>query len=343
MTNPASEQSKGEALTGEGKTLSIIAPMFNEAAVLPSFFEKLEAVLQAASERFAIDWELVCVDDGSADTTLTQLQEKAKCDARIKVIAFSRNFGKEPAMSAALDYASGDAIIPIDADLQDPPELIIQMLEQWLSGFDVIYARRVSRSTDSVAKRNTAKWFYSVFNRLSEIDIPANVGDFRLMDKKVVDVIRQMPEKDRFMKGLFSWPGFRQTSIDYERQERAAGDSKFSFWALWNFALSGITSFSTVPIRAGTYLGLAISIAAFVYGLLIVTKTMITGVDVPGYASIMVSVLFFGGIQLFFLGLLGEYIGRIYKEVKNRPLYVVASTENLETAVTSSPARSLKP
>ena len=314
-----------------GACLSLIAPMFNEEAVLEQFFEQVLDVLAQVQQRFGIRYEIICVDDGSTDRSASIVESKAAEDTEIKLVRFSRNFGKEPAMSAALDYATGDMVIPIDVDLQDPPHLILEMVEKWQQGFDVVVARRASRATDSLAKRNTARWFYRIFNRLSEIDIPHDVGDFRLMDRRVVEVIKSLPEKDRFMKGLFSWPGFSQTTIDYVRHERAAGDSKFNFWQLWNFALSGITSFSTVPIRAGVYLGLATSIATFIYGILIITKTIITGVDVPGYASIMVSVLFFGGVQLFFLGLLGEYIGRIYKEVKNRPLYVVASTTNFNT------------
>lgn len=306
--------------------LSLLVPMYNESEVIPVFFKTVMQTLASLD----MELEFVCVNDGSRDNTLSLLKEYAAKDARIKVVSFSRNFGKEPAMTAALDYATGDALIPIDADLQDPPELIFDMLEKWREGYDVVYARRSSRDTDSVLKRNTARWFYSLFNRMSETDIPPNVGDYRLMDRKVVDVIRQLPEKDRFMKGLFCWPGFKSTSVEFKRPERAEGETKFNMWKLWNFALSGITSFSTMPIRAGTYLGLIIAAASFVYSLFIITKTIFMGVDTPGYASIMVVVLFLGGIQLFFLGLLGEYIGRIYKEVKNRPLYVVQETVNLE-------------
>ncbi len=304
------------------KLISILVPMYNESEVIPIFFEKLREVL----EQVGTQYEIICVDDGSTDNTLSLIEAYAEKDARIKVIAFSRNFGKEPAMSAAVDFASGDAVIPIDADLQDPPELILEMIDKWRQGFDVVYAKRSSRDTDSLMKRSTANWFYSLFNRMSEMDIPKNVGDYRLMDRKVVNVIKALPEKDRFMKGLFCWPGFKNTSVEFERQKRAEGVTHFNFWKLWNFALSGITSFSTMPIRLGIYLGLLISLASFVYVIFIVTKTLLFGVDVPGYASIMVSVLFLGGVQLFFLGLLGEYIGRIYKEVKNRPLYIVAKT-----------------
>ncbi len=304
------------------KSLSLLVPMYNEAEVIPIFFATIEKELG----KLDIDWEIVCVNDGSSDQTEAMLCEIARHNPRVKLVSFSRNFGKEPAMTAALDYARGDAVIPIDADLQDPPEIIGDMIEKWRDGYDVVYAKRASRETDTIIKRSTAQWFYSLFNRLSDIPIPENVGDFRLMDRRVVEVIKELPEKDRFMKGLFSWPGFRTTSIEFVRQNRESGESKFNYWKLWNFALSGITSFSTAPIRVGTYLGLLIATFAFVFGLYIIGKTLFFGVDTPGYASIMVIVLFLGGVQLVCIGLLGEYIGRIYKEVKNRPLYVVDRT-----------------
>lgn len=300
--------------------LSILAPMYNESEGIDFFFETLEA----AMAEIDIDYEIICVDDGSADDTLAQLQEHARRSQRVKVLALSRNFGKEAAMTAALDHAIGDAVLPIDADLQDPPELITQMVAKWREGYTVVYAKRASRKTDSLLKRQTAQWFYKLFNRMSEIDIPENVGDFRLLDRKAVDAIRLLPEKDRFMKGLFCWPGFKHTVIEFDRQERAQGQTKFNYWRLWNFALSGITSFSTFPIRIGIYLGLSVAFLSFLFGSVVILKTLITGVDVPGYASLMVTILFIGGIQLFFLGLLGEYVGRIYKEVKNRPIYLVA-------------------
>lgn len=302
------------------KRISLLVPMYNESSVIPVFFKTVLGVVESLNYEF----EIVCVDDGSVDSTLKLLREYASNDERIKVVAFSRNFGKEPAMTAALDYATGDAVIPIDADLQDPPELIGEMIECWEKGNDVVFARRSVRDSDTALKRNTALWFYTLFNKMSDTYIPANVGDFRLMDRKVVDVIKRLPEKDRFMKGLFCWPGFKGTTIEYERPERAEGYTKFNFWKLWNFAISGFASFSTMPIRAGIYVGLIISALSFLYGLFIITKTLFLGVDVPGYASTMVVVLFLGGVQMFFLGLLGEYIGRIYKEVKNRPLYIVA-------------------
>lgn len=317
---------EAESNTTSSMCLSLLVPMFNEECVIPVFFATVMPVMESTHYRF----EVICVDDGSSDNTLKLLRAQAEDDNRIKVVSFSRNFGKEPAMTAALDYASGDAVIPIDADLQDPPELIHDMIVRWEEGYEVVFARRAARDADGALKRNTALWFYTLFNKLSDTYIPANVGDFRLLDRKVVEVIKRLPEKDRFMKGLFCWPGFKSTSVDYDRPERAEGDTKFNLWQLWNFAISGIASFSTMPIRAGIYLGLMISLLSFVYGLFIITKTLFMGIDVPGYASIMVVVLFLGGIQLFFMGLLGEYIGRIYKEVKNRPLYVVAEAIGLD-------------
>lgn len=303
------------------QTLSILIPMFNESAGLNVLFPTLFAEL----DKLDMAVEVICVDDGSADDTRARLWAHAELDPRIKVVALSRNFGKEAAMTAAIDYATGDAVIPLDADLQDPPELIGEMVAKWREGFDVVCARRVSRQADTWMKRNTSGLFYKIFNLLSETPIPENVGDFRLMDRKVVAAIKRLPEKDRFMKGLFCWPGFNSITLEFERQERAEGKSKFNYWSLWNLAMNGITSFSSFPIRVGIYLGLIVSTLAFVYGTFTVFKTLITGVDVPGYASLMVAILFLGGVQLFFLGLLGEYIGRIYKEVKNRPIYVVES------------------
>lgn len=299
--------------------ISIVVPMYNEEAVFERLFEALNQTLNSID----VDYEIVCIDDGSKDKTRELLIAKSQQDPRVKAVLFSRNFGKEAAMTAALDYARGQAVIPIDADLQDPPELIIEMVAKWREGFDVVYAKRVSRDTDTLVKRNTAGWFYRVFNSLSETPIPVNVGDYRLMDRRVVDAIKKLPEKERFMKGLFCWPGFRDTTIEFVRQERADGQTKFNYWKLWNFALNGITSFSTLPIRMGVYLGLLVSSVAFLYGLFILVKTLMYGTDVPGYASLMVVMLFIGGIQLFFMGLMGEYIGRIYKEVKNRPIYLV--------------------
>lgn len=314
--------SVGEIAGKSAPKISVLVPVYNEAEVLPAFFARL----QSALEPLQIGYEVICVNDGSSDNSLAVLESFAATDPRLKVVSFSRNFGKEAAMSAAIDYAGGDAAIPIDCDLQDPPELIGAMVEKWQAGSDVVVAKRISRSMDSSMKRVSAGLFYRVFNRISEVDIPMDVGDFRLMDRKVLDVLRALPEKDRFMKGLYCWPGFTHSTIEFHRQGRERGASKFNYWGLWNFALSGITSFSTFPIRFSVYLGLVIALVAFLFGFFIIFKTLLFGADTPGYASIMVVVLFLGGVQLFFLGLMGEYIGRIYKEIKNRPLYVVERT-----------------
>lgn len=305
--------------------VSILVPIYNESSVLPLFFAAMDQALDLS----LADFEFICVDDGCKDDTLDKLTCAAARDPRVKIVSFSRNFGKEAAMSSALDYASGDAVIPIDVDLQDPPELINDLIRSWISGYDVVYAKRASRETDSRMKRRTAGWFYRVFNAVSDTPIPENVGDYRLMSRRVVEVIRNLPERDRFMKGLFSWPGFKTATVEFNRQTRAEGLSKFNYWKLWNFAISGITSFSTVPIRVGTYLGLIISLASFAYAVFVVVKTLVLGVDVPGYSSLIVIILFLGGVQLVVIGLLGEYIGRIYKEVKGRPIYVVDRTVGL--------------
>lgn len=313
-------------MMSETQLLSILVPMYNEEASLANLFSKLHEVLT----QLPLDYEIVCIDDGSKDRTRLLLREQTARDSKVKAVLLSRNFGKEAAMTAGLDYVSGDAVIPIDSDLQDPPELIAELVAKWQEGYDVVYAKRVDRNADTFVKRNTAGLFYKFFNLLSEMSIPENVGDYRLMSRRVVEAIKKLPEKDRFMKGLFCWPGFKNTTVEFERRERELGDTKFNYWRLWNFALNGITSFSSLPIRMGVYLGLIVSALAFLYGAIVVFKTLITGVDVPGYASLLVAVLFLGGIQLFFLGLLGEYIGRIYKEVKARPIYVVEEVQGFD-------------
>ena len=264
------------------------------------------------------------MDDGSTDSTLSELIELTKKDTRFHILEFSRNFGKEAALSAGIDFANGDAVIPIDADLQDPPELIIKMVQLWKDGAEVVLAKRVDRSTDSFMKRKTASLFYKLHNKLStSMRIPENVGDFRLMDRVVVDALKQLPERQRFMKGLFAWVGFKSVTVEYSRSSRSAGETKFSGWRLWNFALEGITSFSLVPLKIWTYFGLFGAFLAFLYASFIIVRTLIFGIVLPGYASLLVVVLFFGSLQLISIGILGEYIGRIYFETKNRPLYIV--------------------
>jgi glycosyltransferase involved in cell wall biosynthesis len=304
--------------------------MYNEEDNIAPFLARVEAVCQDVVGPLEERYEIICVDDGSSDATVSRLLTHSKRNPAIRIVGLSRNFGKDTALSAGLDHASGAAVIPIDADLQDPPELIPELFAKWLEGHDVVYATRISRQSDTLAKRLTASWFYHIHNKLADIDIPSNTGDFRLMDRRVIEALRRLPERNRFMKGLFSWVGFRQTGIDYERDSRAHGQSKWKYWRLWNFALDGITSSTTLPLRVWTYAGLAISGLAFAYAAFLIVRTMINGVDVPGYASLMVVVLLFGGINLLTLGVIGEYLGRIYTEVKARPLYLVRDLYGFE-------------
>ena len=302
------------------KKISIIVPFYNEGDGVVRFYEALNPIINMMEE---IDFEVVCIDDGSGDSTLKKLISISELDARFKIIELSRNFGKEGALTAGIDSAIGDAVIPIDADLQDPPSLIPKMIDKWLEGAEVVLARRADRTSDSFVKRKTAEVFYRVHNLLSNVRIQENVGDFRLMDRVVVDAIKQLPENNRFMKGIFAWVGFKTVVIDYVRNPRILGESKFSGWRLWNFALEGITSFSAVPLKFWLYVGILGAFLTFIYGIFIVSKTLIYGIELPGYASILVAILFFGSIQLISLGVLGEYIGRIYMETKKRPIYLI--------------------
>ena len=299
--------------------ISLLCPCYNEEAVLPLFFERITSVMEGIGQ----DFEIVCVNDGSRDGTLDLLREQAEADERVKVVDLSRNFGKEAALTAALDHSTGDAVVPIDADLQDPPELIGVMLEKWREGYEVVLAHRSNRSSDSWLKRVTARMFYKVHNRISQPELPENVGDFRLMDRRVVDALGGLRETHRFMKGLFAWVGFKTCIVDYVRKPRAAGKTKFNGWRLWKLAVEGITSFSTFPLTVWFYLGSLTAFGAFAYGLYIVLRTLIWGIEVPGYASLLCLILFFGGLQLLGIGILGEYLGRTYMESKKRPVYVV--------------------
>lgn len=302
------------------KTVSIVVPFYNEGAGVDLFFERLGLIEKQLPE-YALHY--VCIDDGSADDTLQRLVAVAQSRPGVRVIELTRNFGKEAALGAGLDFADGDAVVPMDADLQDPPELIIDMLRLWREGAEVVLARRSDRSSDGYLKRTTAAAFYRMHNRLSQVKIPENVGDFRLMDRAVVLALRKLPERQRFTKGLFAWVGFKPVYIDYVRPERAFGDTKFSGRQLWELAMEGFTSFSTAPLKVWTYIGAIGALLALSYAAYIVLRTLIYGVDVPGYASLLVVVLFMGSVQLLSVGLLGEYIGRIYLETKNRPRYLV--------------------
>lgn len=307
--------------------ISLVVPFFNESEGIALFESGISPVLGALPE---YDCEIICVDDGSCDDTLTKLHALAAQDPRYVVIELSRNFGKEAALTAGIDHASGDAVIPMDADLQDPPELILQMVQEWRAGAEVVVAKRADRSTDSYLKRRTAELFYKVHNRLADIELPENVGDFRLMDRVAVDALKRLPERQRFMKGLFAWVGFRTHSVAYSRRPRSAGHTKFCGARLWNFALDGITSFSTLPLRMWSYIGGIGALISFCYGAFILLRTLVMGVDVPGYASLLAATLFIGSLQLISIGILGEYVGRIYMESKQRPQYIVRSLRSAQ-------------
>jgi polyisoprenyl-phosphate glycosyltransferase len=306
--------------------ISIVVPVRNEAAGLDEFFAQLMPVL----ERLGTTWEVICVNDGSSDATLDLLLQFHGRTPAVKVVSLSRNFGKDVALSAGFDFARGAAVIPIDSDLQDPPELIPPMVAKWREGFDIVFATRTRRNGDSWLKRTSARYFYSIFDRITDVPIPHDTGDFRLIDRRVVDVLVRLPERTRFMKGLFAWVGFRQAAINFERSPRHSGETKWSYWRLWNFALDAITSFSSLPLKIWSYLGLAISVFAFLFALFLAGLKIIRGIDLPGYASLMVAVLFFGGVQLISLGIIGEYLARMYSEVKGRPLYLVRDSWGFE-------------
>jgi glycosyltransferase involved in cell wall biosynthesis len=327
------------ARPGEGRPpiLSVVVPVFNEQDVLGEFHRRLSAVL----DRLALDAEVVYVNDGSSDASMALLGRLHETDPRVVVIDFSRNFGKEAAMSAGLDVADGDAVVLIDADLQDPPELIEQMLQTWREGYDVVLMRRRVRANESWVKKATSHAFYRVISRMGTIPIPEDVGDFRLLSRRAVAALRQLPERSRFMKGLFAWIGYPTRELLYDRDGRFAGDSKFNYWRLWNFALEGITSFSAAPLKSASYFGMAIALVAFAYGLFIMLRTLLYGDPVPGFPTLVTVVLFLGGLQLVALGVIGEYLARMFVEVKQRPLYLVA--RHLPRATAAKRAAPIRP
>jgi len=299
--------------------ISIVCPIYNETKSITNFVNEILKVAIISES----DYEIIFINDGSTDDSLNTLLKIKKSNNNIRILSLSRNFGKEAALTAGLNVSKGDAVVPIDVDLQDPPELIAQLVSKWKEGYQIVLAKRVDRSQDCFLKRMTAHLFYKVHNKLADHQIPANVGDFRLMDRRVVNEINKLPERQRFMKGLFSWVGFNTATITYARPERKCGNSCFSLWQLWNFAIEGITSFSTVPLKIWSYIGLVIASVSFFYGIFIIFITLFWGVDVPGYPSLIVLILFLGGVQLIGIGVLGEYIGRIYLETKARPLYII--------------------
>lgn len=305
---------------GDGSlTLSLVVPVFNEAEMVGPFLKRVEQVFS----KMLINLDIVFVNDGSSDNTLERLLELQQGNLSLRIVDLSRNFGKESALTAGLKAATGQVVVPIDADLQDPPEIILNMLEKWLEGFDVVLGKRFNRDSDTWVKKQSARWFYRIHNKISAQRIPENIGDFRLMDRAVVDALNELSESCRFMKGLFAWVGFRTATIEYTRPERIAGTTKFTSWHLWNFALEGVTSFSTAPLRVWTYLGGVIALISFVFAIFIMFKHLTQGIDLPGYASIIVSITFLGGLQLIGIGIIGEYLGRTYIESKRRPNYLV--------------------
>ncbi|MHB8422229.1 MAG: glycosyltransferase family 2 protein [Leptospirales bacterium] len=299
--------------------ISIVVPCYNEAGNIGSLYTRILSVMDSTGE----SWEMVCVNDGSRDNTLERLLSLHRKDARVHVIDLTRNFGKEAALTAGMENAQGNAIIPLDADLQDPPELIPAMIAKWREGYDVVNAVRAIREGESWLKRFTSYGFYRIINRLSPVDIPADTGDFRLISKPVLEALMQLPERRRFMKGLFAWVGFRTIEISYNRDPRFAGKTKWNYWKLWNFALEGITSFSQIPLQLASYLGFFVSLSSFIYAIFLVIRTLIYGNSVKGYPSLMVTLLFLGGVQLMALGVIGEYVGRTYEESKQRPIYLI--------------------
>ncbi len=309
------------SLTPKRVLLSIIVPVFNEQEVVGEFYRRLAASLVPAG----VDGiEILFVNDGSTDGTLDILMGLAQIDRRIQILDFSRNFGKEAAMTAGIDHAQGDATILIDADLQDPPELIPEMVRKWQNGCDIVYMRRKSREGETWLKRATARAFYALMGRIGRVRVPANVGDFRLLSRRAMDALKEMPERTRFMKGLFAWIGFPAREITYHRDPRHAGVTKWNYWRLWNLALEGITSFTVTPLKVASYVGVLTAVGALFYGVLVAARTLLFGDPVPGYPNLMVALLFLGGLQLLAIGIVGEYLGRMFIETKQRPLYLLS-------------------
>jgi polyisoprenyl-phosphate glycosyltransferase len=297
---------------------SVVIPVFDEAEVLPEFHRRLSAVMNLLGT-----WEAVYVNDGSRDASLGLLEILHSTEPHVAIVNLSRNFGKEIATTAGLEHAGGEAVIVIDADLQDPPEVIPALVAGWRDGFDMVYAERRARDGETWPKRVTASLFYRLMQHLGRVSLPRNAGDFRLMSRRVVDAVLQLREQHRFMKGLFAWVGFPTTAIPYDRMPRHGGSSKWSYWKLWNLALDGITSFTVMPLKVATYLGLAVASFAVVFGAQLVIRTLLFGNPVAGYPSMMAVILFLGGVQLITLGVIGEYLGRVFNETKRRPLYLV--------------------
>lgn len=300
--------------------ISIIIPVYNEEEMILPLYNRLKETL----DEHDIVYELVFVNDGSDDQTNKLIEQLIENDNKVVLVNLSRNYGKEIAMTAGFDYAQGDAAITLDADLQDPPELIPSLIEKWEEGYDVVYATRISRHGESLLRRVTAKVFYLLLQKSTNIYMPRDTGDYRLLSRRALNALNSLRERNRFMKGLYSWIGYKQIGIPYHRDIRYAGSSKWNYWKLWNFALEGLTSFTTMPLKLATYIGVLTSFGAFAFGVFVIVKTMLYGEKVAGYPSLMVTMLFLGGVQLIALGVIGEYLGRISDESKQRPLYIVS-------------------
>ncbi|WP_395688835.1 glycosyltransferase family 2 protein [Aestuariivirga sp.] len=310
------------------ETLSLVVPVLNEEQAIPIFLGRIRLLADQLGN-LDMKLEVIFVDDGSRDMTVHRILSARSDGFQIRLVKLSRNFGKDSALAAGLAHATGQAIIPLDVDLQDPPELIPLMVDAWKNGAKIVNAKRKSRASDSLFKRTTSRWFYKVFNRLSDYPLREDVGDFRLFDRQVVDILNEMPERVRFMKGMFAWVGFEPVTIEYERPKRSAGNSKWKAWNLWNFALDGITGSTTLPLRAWTYVGFTIAFLALLLAARLVVNVLIYGIDVPGYASLMVVTLLLGASNLIAVGILGEYLGRVSIEVRQRPIYIVDSVTDV--------------
>lgn len=315
-------------MTPDTIDLSLVVPVYNEEASIDAFLTATLAVLDSLHVRY----EIVFVNDGSRDRSAEVLASHCDRNPNLRLVNFARNFGKETALSAGLAYASGKAVIPIDCDLQHPPALIAEMYERWKAGSDMVVAVRRSRDEEGFVRRTLSQGFYRLISSLTSVEVPRNAGDFRLLDRRIVDVLNSMPERNRFMKGMYGWPGFRRTDIYFDAAPRVAGTSAWSYWRLWNLALDGIFSFSSAPLRVWTYLGLLVAASSFVYLVWTIVKTLLLGIDVPGYASLLSLLLLFNGLSLVSNGVQGEYIARIFDEVKRRPLYVVSDTRGFSSA-----------
>lgn len=319
---------KQQLLRAEKPLISLIIPVFNEEKSIRIFLEQASEALDPVKDRFSIEY--LFVNDGSCDATERKILECCEDWPEISLVNLSRNFGKEAALSAGLNHAQGAAAIPIDVDLQDPPDVILSMITCWQNGAKVVNARRARRDADTWAKRTSAGLFYRLFNALADHPIPNGVGDFRLLDREVVDAICEMGERSRFNKAIFSWVGFETQEVEYDRPARIEGDSQWSYWKLWKLALDGIFASSTTPLRIWTYVGLTMAFASLLYSVYLFARTLLLGVDTPGYASTAILILTFGGMNMFALGIIGEYVGRIYTEVRQRPLYIVRSYQKSE-------------